>query len=362
MDIDEHVERMDILTGCANLLSFLETFSTRLDSVTPSPFSLLLIDLNNFMAFNTEHGHIEGDSVLHWAGIVLQDTGLPAYRIGGDELLLLIDGKNSEECDQIARSVFERLNRECEQFNLTVPAASVILIHFQAESLEIGDLWMAISDALFDVKVFGQRGLLVNTYTHASAINDYHLRMINMLTERLLFFASQLDTTRQMAYLDPVTQLPNSIAAEREMKQTIQQSQRTNEPFSVLFIDGDNLRLYNDISYSTGDNMIKRLAELLASHLRPGDFISRWRVGDEFLVLLPAATGDEALMVAERLRSQVELTSKRWEFPVTISIGIVTYPSHGTTVDELLLAMEKAAKQSKDSGKNQITAFATDQG
>ncbi|HET9912227.1 MAG TPA: diguanylate cyclase [Anaerolineales bacterium] len=362
MNIDEHVERMDILTGCANLLSFLETFSTRLTLGTPSPFSLLLIDLNNFMAFNTEHGHVQGDSVLHWVGIVLQDTGLPAYRIGGDELLLLIDGKNSEECEQIARAVFERLNRECEQFNLTVPAASVILIHFQDEGLEIGDLWMAISDALFDVKTFGQRGFLVNTYTHASAINHYYLRMINMLTERLLFLASQLDTTRQIAYLDPVTQLPNSMAAEKEMKQTIQQSQHTNEPFSVLFIDGDNLRLYNDISYSAGDNMIKRLAELLASHLRPGDFIARWRVGDEFLVLLPAATGDEALIVAERLRSQVELTSKRWEFPVTISIGIVTYPSHGTTVDELLLAMEKAAKQSKDNGKNQITAFATDQG
>jgi diguanylate cyclase (GGDEF)-like protein len=103
--------------------------------------------------------------------------------------------------------------------------------------------------------------------------------------------------------------------------------------------------------------MLKRLAELLASHLRPGDFIARWRVGDEFLVLLPASTKEESLVVAERLRSQVELLSKTWELPITISIGVATYPASGATVEELLLAVEKAAKRSKDKGKNQITAF-----
>jgi diguanylate cyclase (GGDEF)-like protein len=231
------------------------------------------------------------------------------------------------------------------------------LIHFEKEKLEIADLWTAISDALFDAKIFGDRGFLINTYTHASAINNYQLRVINMLTERLLSFANRLDATHQIAYLDPVTQLPNSIAAEREMKRAMQQSQRTKEMFSILFIDGDNLRLYNDISYSAGDNMLKQLSELLLSHLRPGDFIARWRVGDEFLVLLPATIQDEAFVVAERLRSEVEAQSKLWEIPITISIGISTYPIHGASTEELLLAVEKAAKYSKDHGKNQITIF-----
>jgi diguanylate cyclase (GGDEF)-like protein len=356
MNNDRHVERIDVLSGCANLLAFLETFSARLASKPNSAFSLLLIDLNNFMAFNDQRGHAQGDSVLHWVGIVLQDTGLPAYRIGNDEFLVSFDGKKPEECDQIARSVFERLNRESKQFDLVNPA-SVMLIHFQNERLEIADLWVAISDALFDAKVFGNRGFLVNTYTHASAINNYQLRVINMLSERLLSFANLLDATHQMAYLDPVTQLPNSIAGERELKRVIDQSQRDNTSFSVLFIDGDNLRFYNDISYSAGDNMLRRLAELLSSHLRPGDFIGRWRVGDEFLILLPGATGHDAFVIAERLRSEVESESKAWEIPITISIGISTYPSNGTTVEELLAAVEKAAKQSKDRGKNQVTAF-----
>jgi diguanylate cyclase (GGDEF)-like protein len=356
MNNDKHVERIDALTGCANLLAFLETFSARLASKTDTPFSLLLIDLNNFMAFNNQRGHAQGDSVLHWVGIVLQDTGLPAYRIGGDEFLVSFDREKSEGCEQIARSVFERLNRESKQFDVVNPA-SVMLIHFQNEKLEIADLWIAISDALFDAKIYGERGFLVNTYTHASAINHYQLRVINMLTERLLSFANRLDATHQMAYLDPITQLPNSIAGEREMKRAIQQSQRTNEPFSTLFIDGDNLRFYNDISYSAGDNMLRRLAELLSSHLRPGDFIGRWRVGDEFLVLLPGTNKHDAFVTAERLRSAVESESKAWEIPITISIGISIYPANGASVEELLMAVEKAAKYSKDNGKNQITAL-----
>ena len=353
---NEFVERTDALTGCANLLSFLETLSTRLNSNVVSPFSLLLVDLNNFMAFNEAYGRPRGDLVLHWVSIVLKDIGLPVYRIGGDEFLALFDGEDSQAYEKVAQSVFERLNRESQQFDLTNPA-SVVMIHFQTEKLEIADLWTAISDALFDAKIFGKRGFLINTYTHASAINNYQLRVINMLTERLLSFANRLDATHQIAYLDPITQLPNSIAAEREMRRAIQQSQRTQEEFSILFIDGDNLRLYNDISYSAGDEMLKKLSELLSRQLRPGDFIARWRVGDEFLVLLPATTRAEAFVVAERLRSQVESQSKLWQFPITISIGIASYPSHGTTKEELLLTVEKAAKYSKDNGKNQITAF-----
>ena len=101
--------------------------------------------------------------------------------------------------------------------------------------------------------------------------------------------------------------------------------------------------------------MLRRLAGVLTEHLRPGDFIARWRVGDEFLILLPQTSNDAAFMVAERLRSAVEIKSKTWEIPVTISIGVSGYPSIGRTVEELLLSVEKALKESKDNGKNQIT-------
>jgi diguanylate cyclase (GGDEF)-like protein len=351
---DQSVERIDPLTGAGNLIGFLETFTSRLASSERTDFSLLLVDLNNFSRFNKERGHEEGDAILRWVSIALKDLQVPVYRIGGDEVVAVVTEGNHVEREGIAKDLFERLNRESIQFSWQNPAA-VMLIHFQNEKLEIADLWIAISDALFDVKVYENRGFITNNYSHASAGNNYQLRVLNTLTERLLSFATRLDATHQIAYLDPITQLPNSIAAEREMRRAIQHSQRETDVFSILFIDGDNLRFYNDISYSAGDNMLRRLAELLTHHLRPGDFIARWRVGDEFLVLLPATQSDAAFAVAERLRSAVETSSKEWEIPITISIGIACYPSNGGTVEELLLSVEKAARFSKDHGKNRIT-------
>jgi len=353
-EYDQSVERIDPLTGTGNLLAFLETFTSRLASSEATDFSLLLVDLNNFMSFNVEHGHKSGDAILHWVSIVMRDTGVPIYRIGGDEIVAVFTQQSRQERETVAKGLFDRLNRESTQFRWSNPA-SVMLIHFQNEKLEIADLWIAISDALFDVKIYEKRGFIVNTYSHASVGNNYQLGVINTLTERLLSFANRLDASHQIAYLDPITQLPNSVAAEKEIQRGIQQAQQENGVFSILFIDGDDLRLYNDISYSAGDNMLRRLAGLLTEHLRPGDFIARWRVGDEFLVLLPSTRGDAAVAVAERLRSAVESKSKTWEIPVTISIGIAVFPSSGRTLDELLLAVEKAAKHSKDNGKNQIT-------
>ena len=353
---DQSVERIDPLTGVGNLLAFLETFTWRLAAAEWTDFSLLLVDLNHFRQFNVERGHALGDAVLRWVSIALKDLKAPVYRIGGDEIIAALTEGSHADRESIARGLYDRLNRESTQFSWTKPC-SVMLIHFKNEELEIADLWIAISDALFDVKLHENSGFVVNVYSHASAGNLYQVRVINTLTERLLMFATRLDATHKLAYVDPITQLPNSVAAEREMQRAIQQAHREKSSLSILFIDGDNLRYYNDISYSTGDDMLRRLAELLTHHLRPGDFIARWRVGDEFLVLLPATHGEAAYAVAERLRFAVENDSKSWEIPITISLGIASYPDNGTTVEELLLAVEKAAKSSKDNGKNQITSL-----
>jgi diguanylate cyclase (GGDEF)-like protein len=138
------------------------------------------------------------------------------------------------------------------------------------------------------------------------------------------------------------------------MERIMQQARETNGTFSILFIDGDNLRLYNDISYSAGDEMIRNLANTLSHHLRPGDFLARWRVGDEFFVILPATPSDKAMHVAERLRASVETESKTWRIPVSISIGMADYPAKGSNIRELLDTVEKSAKQAKDNGKNQV--------
>ena len=199
--MDNHaLERIDALTGCENLLAFLEKLSVSLKE-TPSeqPFSLLLIDLNRFAEFNNKNGPEQGDRVLRWVSIVLRDTGLPVYRLSGDEFLVLFTEESFEDRENIARTIFERLKQESIQFNWSKPA-SVVVIHFKNEKLEIADIWIAVSDALFDVKAYDDRGFLVNYFSHSTAGNSYHLNVINLLTERLLSFAANASEPKSRSF------------------------------------------------------------------------------------------------------------------------------------------------------------------
>ena len=115
-----------------------------------------------------------------------------------------------------------------------------------------------------------------------------------------------LDQAQKLALSDDVSGLPNHRAAQTVLGEKFNYSLKKQAPFSILFIDGDNLRQYNSISYQKGNSMIRRLGEILASQLRRGDFLARWFSGDEFLVVLPGADRDEAYRVGERLRVLVE--------------------------------------------------------
>ena len=77
-------------------------------------------------------------------------------------------------------------------------------------------------------------------------------------------------------------------------------------------------------------------------------------MGDEFIVILPATTVEQASTVAERLRASVEQASQGWLFPTSISIGISYYPKHGHTTNSLVEAAEKALSLAKMSGKNRV--------
>ena len=119
-------------------------------------------------------------------------------------------------------------------------------------------------------------------------------------------------------------------------------------------IDGDNIRLYNNINYAAGDEMIRDMSIVLKGNLRPSDYIARWRVGDEFMVILPDTPLEGAKIIGERFRLAVKEASKSWLFPTTISIGIASYPTHGDNINALIDKAESANKYVKDQGKDQI--------
>ena len=155
---------------------------------------MLMVDLNNFKAFNDERGHKNGDELLRWVSIVLRDTQRPVFRIGGDEMVVAFPDGEKEANEFLARKIFERLNRESVQFDWSNPA-SVVLIHFPDEKFQIADLWIAIGNAIHDVKTNASRGFVIHDHVHAADRADRHMQVVvNTLTERLISFASRLAT------------------------------------------------------------------------------------------------------------------------------------------------------------------------
>jgi diguanylate cyclase (GGDEF)-like protein len=172
------------------------------------------------------------------------------------------------------------------------------------------------------------------------------------MAERILSLGYMLNVTFRMAYTDPVGNLPNLIATRRKLDLTLAEATSKRGCFSLFLIDGDDLKRYNAVSYAAGDTLIGQLGSVLMTAIRPGDFVGRWRFGDEFIVLLPDTRTKESVIVADSIRTAVEETSRAWLFPVTVSVGVVEYPIHGSTVDELVNHAEQALKSAKITGKN----------
>jgi diguanylate cyclase (GGDEF)-like protein len=130
---------------------------------------------------------------------------------------------------------------------------------------------------------------------------------------------------RRHALEDPLTGLGNRRSAERRLGSL----RLGEEPLSLAVVDVDRFKQVNDdTSHTHGDAVLRRVADLLREHSRTGDEVYRW-AGDEFLVVLPTATEEQAVGVMERLRAAVAGASwgdLQLSGPVTVSVGVATAP------------------------------------
>jgi len=180
------------------------------------------------------------------------------------------------------------------------------------------------------------------------------LRAIELMARRIETLGGTLQYTFRLAYTDPVSSAPNMLAIQRKLDLALSEAILEQKHLCLCLIDGDSLKRYNSKGYAAGDDVIRKITNTLSSALRPSDFLGRWRMGDEFIIILPATNVDQASMVGERLRASIEQASQGWLFPTSISMGISYYPKHGYTASQLIEAAEKALAQAKISGKNRV--------
>jgi diguanylate cyclase (GGDEF)-like protein len=147
-----------------------------------------------------------------------------------------------------------------------------------------------------------------------------------------------------------------ALAANRLFAQAV----RHGRPTSVLMIDSDNLKEVNDThGHDAGNSLLRQLAQAIQGELRFTDISARYG-GDEFIVLLPDTPAKGAMEVAERIRNRVmnfplDYAAKR--VPVSVSIGIASFPEDGATLDALASHADRALYAAKQDGRNRTVKF-----
>ena len=164
---------------------------------------------------------------------------------------------------------------------------------------------------------------------------------------------------QEMAVKDGLTSLYNHRYFQEALARELVRTRRTQKPCSVIFMDVDNFKVYNDThGHPEGDRLLKTLSRLLMANLRGSDVAARYG-GEEFVLLLPETPKDAALKMAEGLRRVVE----EHAFPggekqplgkVSISVGVGSFPLNGGEPAELMAYADSKLYQAKHGGKNVV--------
>ncbi len=164
------------------------------------------------------------------------------------------------------------------------------------------------------------------------------------------------------ATTDGPTGLANRRAFDHALEAEINRAGRHGYPLSLLVLDIDSFKLYNDaFGHPAGDERIKAIADLLMRNMRGPDIAARYG-GEEFAVILPHTNKSGALTLAERIRAAAQAqapapASDNQPVPgYTLSIGAATFPEDGLAPGAILLAADNAELASKRAGKNCVTA------
>ncbi|WP_379161563.1 diguanylate cyclase [Paenibacillus sp. sgz5001063] len=188
---------------------------------------------------------------------------------------------------------------------------------------------------------------------------SYWSREADLLTEAVFSAVAdireQTDQLTQEAATDALTGLKN----RRFMEYTLGQWIASEIPFSLIVLDVDRFKFVNDTyGHVTGDEVLKHVAGVIVSSLRPDDMCHRYG-GEEFIILLARTRPAEAFIVAERVRRALEQSKGPIPSQVTVSQGIAHYPLHASEQEKLLEKADQALYLAKSNGRNR-TVIAED--
>jgi diguanylate cyclase (GGDEF)-like protein len=207
------------------------------------------------------------------------------------------------------------------------------------------------------VRIVADDGSTTLHFTH-SALHYWNelIEFLFLIIMSVLFSAlkTNLDNEKELARRDPLTDTLNRRSFFDLAEYELNRSRRYELPFTVAYIDLDNFKDVNDQrGHKTGDELLITVVETIRGNIRVTDILSRFG-GDEFVILLPNTEGPAACTFLEKLHEHLSRTMKNNDWPVSFSIGAVTYLQAPDNVDEVIHQADDLMYRVKHSGKNRL--------
>ncbi|PRA28803.1 diguanylate cyclase [Pseudomonas poae] len=223
----------------------------------------------------------------------------------------------------------------------------------------VGDLPLVVVVALSSDEVFAswrRAAWLVSIATGVLCIGLLWLTWMLCMELRRRRRAEQV--LSELAATDPLTGLANRRVLDERLRLEWDRAQRSAEPLTLLMIDVDHFKAFNDRhGHQGGDEALRTVAEVIGANIRrPADLAARYG-GEEFAVVLPHTDAKGALVIAEHIRSAVEHLPRVAgdERPITVSIGMSTWDKRSRmSLEALLLSADQALYEAKHTGRNRI--------
>jgi len=161
-----------------------------------------------------------------------------------------------------------------------------------------------------------------------------------------------------MAVTDSLTGLYVRRYFMVKLQEEIHRAERNNKTISVIMADLDSFKTINDTyGHDAGDRALKTISHFLKKNIRGVDAIARYG-GEEFVMMVPDADKDAAFGLAERLREELANVKLDKMPPITVSLGIATFPTDGNEVEELIKKADTAMYAAKRAGRNKSVKYA----
>ncbi|MDM8558929.1 diguanylate cyclase [Candidatus Parabeggiatoa sp. HSG14] len=196
---------------------------------------------------------------------------------------------------------------------------------------------------------------------NSDCLNDAHQYLAETITEQISLALANLklrESLRNQSIRDALTGLYNRRYLEDALEREFYRADRNQQTVGIIMVDIDFFKQFNDsFGHDAGDLVLKTLGNFLNDYIRKGDIACRYG-GEEFTLILPGAPLEVLQNRAEMIRSKIKLLSVKHcnkdLGPITLSIGVATFPQHGHRFKEVLQAADTALYRAKREGRDKV--------